>query len=567
MEDRVTASEGNLTPPPVETDLGSGPETMDNVDFTDADLVHHVKDALNKVSMGHTDKYNQLVAVMHLRAAPAPDAIALLVHIPVCPFHQIQIVSLYAWETSLKALSGAVIHIDNDRHELLLKLIFCMSLWNYGPDVMDALLELIVLLPRGIARKDQVLSRVHSALEDIADLMPLVPMKLLPIVIKRKPHYNSQEQVLSVYVENMVKVGGRCLWEIFKMELEDAAETADDESDCTESYFLQLPRELSQKSLGGNQFAESLDSLMELTFEHLEECEVSGRLIEILSGTRFATMLTDIFVYNVYLLLRMSAVAYLAIYLSCGKFLSTSLVIDTLKRWVDWCFEYCKMQNGEIDPKAHRIFYSGCQAIMYVLCFCMRSLMTIPRFRSQLLSLPIGIILSHSLCPLKVCLPSVVNEFLLQAKAARLFTPSEQFDFDNHMESELSIAFGGIEERLDMFFPFDPYLPKKSDRFIRPNFVYWSMVNPIYDYDEACSSDEEVAKAMMNDGMSRKFEDLDLDEFDSALNKMSITPNYSLRYRCGGSLRDLVRMPSRLRPSTSPESLWFYIPFPLLSIW
>ncbi|PON80116.1 RNA polymerase I specific transcription initiation factor [Parasponia andersonii] len=406
---------------------------MDNVDFTDADLVHHVKDALNKVSMGDTDKYNQLVAVMHLRATPAPDAIALLVHIPVCPFLQIQIVSLYAWETSLKALSGAVSHIDNDRHELLLKLIFCMSLWNYGPDVMDALLELIVLLaasngkvvesclemlvnnftppysftnmlnqPRGIARKDQVLSRVHSALEDIADLVPLVPMKLLPIVIKRKPHYNSQEQVssgcldflkpgivcgkwFSVYVENMLRLEGGAFGTLvrstmlsgvvdllldldgnIKMELEDAAETTDDESDRTEFVMF---------------YSCALDP---------EHCR-----------TRFATMLTDILVYNVYPLLRMSAVAYLASYLSRGKFLSTSLVINMLKRLVDWCFEYWKMQNGGTDPKALRIFYSGCQAIMYVLCFCMRSLMTIPRFRSQLLSLPIGIILSHSLCPLK----------------------------------------------------------------------------------------------------------------------------------------------------------------------
>ncbi|KAL6346126.1 hypothetical protein AAG906_025406 [Vitis piasezkii] len=63
-----------------------------------------------------------------------------------------------------------------------------MILWNYGPDVMDALLELILSLqlyspysfldllkqPRGLARKDQVLSRVHSTLEDISDLVPLL---------------------------------------------------------------------------------------------------------------------------------------------------------------------------------------------------------------------------------------------------------------------------------------------------------------------------------------------------------------------------------------------------------
>lgn len=46
--------------------------------------------------------------------------------------------------------------------------------------------------------------------------------------------------------------------------------------------FLQLPRELSRKSLGGSLIAEKLDSLMVLTFEHLESCKDSGRLVEVL---------------------------------------------------------------------------------------------------------------------------------------------------------------------------------------------------------------------------------------------------------------------------------------------
>ena len=79
------------------------------------------------------------------------------------------------------------------------------------------------------------------------------------------------------------------------------------------------------------------------------------------------------------------------------------------------------------------------------------------------------------------------------------------------------------------------------------------MVRPTYDDDEEGSSDEEAAEGfgngnedtMMNDGISRNLEDLDLDDFDSALNRMSITPKNSLKYQ----------MPSRIRPSTSPESL------------
>lgn len=64
-----------------------------------------------------------------------------------------------------------------------------------------------------------------------------------------------------------------------------------------------------------------------------------------------------------------------------------------------------------------------------------------------------------------MCLPSIVNEFLRQSKAAGLFMTLDKFDFDDYLESELSKEFGG-RERLDMFFPFDPCLLKKSDRFV-----------------------------------------------------------------------------------------------------
>lgn len=64
----------------------------------------------------------------------------------------------------------------------------------------------------------------------------------------------------------------------------------------------------------------------------------------------------------------------------------------------------------------------------------------------------------------QVCLPTIVHEFSRQAKAAHLFKTSATFPYDNILESEFSKAFGGIE-RLDMFFPFDPYLLKQSERF------------------------------------------------------------------------------------------------------
>ena len=51
------------------------------------------------------------------------------------------------------------------------------------------------------------------------------------------------------------------------------------------------------------------------------------------------------------------------------------------------------------------------------------------------------------------------------AKSSHLFNVAQNFVSDGLLESELSMTFGGLE-RLDMFFPFDPCLLKKSDRFV-----------------------------------------------------------------------------------------------------
>ncbi|KAK8629078.1 hypothetical protein V6N13_077935 [Hibiscus sabdariffa] len=602
----------------------------DNVlNFTDSELVSHVKNALTSVLSGDQNSYNQLVGVMHHSKHLAPDEVALL-------------------ETTLKALAGAVSSIDVTHHDSLLSAIFSMSMWNYGPHVADALAELIVSLaisngkyldlclrmlvsnftpppyfldklklPRGLERKGQVLCRVHAAFKKIADYVPLAPLRLLTIVLQGMPTIYHKDRAIVIYVENMLKlesgeigelVGSTMLmavvdrlieldveigWDailqddfskgIFEMELEDMDDIEEESAEPDVGEFR-----LSRKSLVGNSIAELLDNLLVLTFEHLESCEREGRLakvfetllqsfqITVLSaykskfaqfvifyacaldpencGMRFATVLVELFVqYSQPQPTRMSAVAYLASYLSRAKFLSASFICSMLKRLVDWCLEYCETHDGDVNPNAHRVFYSGCQAIMYVLCFRMKAFVNVPRLKLQLI-MPLEQVLKHKLNPLKVCLPSVVEEFLRQAKAASLFTVSETFIFDGLLESELSRAFGGLE-RLDTFFPFDPCLLKRCDSFIRPMFVFWSMVKPTYDDDDDDgSSDDELVQDLPNENEDM-MNGIDMDEFDCQLQKMSITPKSTSSHKFGGRFQEQARMPSRIRPSTSPESL------------
>ncbi|KAL6563492.1 hypothetical protein OROGR_002451 [Orobanche gracilis] len=622
-----------------------GVPDMGELNFTDSELDYHVMSALTAAVQGDCDFYNQLLAVIHHKERLVAEEVALLV-------------------TCLKAIIGAVFCININHHRSLLAAIFGMSLWNYGTDVMDALVELLISLasssadyvdlclemlvlnfmppstlashfldllkqPRGLAKKIQVLDRVHSTLKDIANVVPLSPLRLEKILSDRMPNIHTKEplQFVVMYVENMLRlqsgpmgdlVGSTILvvlvdslieldvdiaWDdilqndfnkdIFDMELEDIEGHADNvKQDCnelTKEAFIQI-------FYRGSLAAEKLDNLMVVTFEHLKSCLENGRLVQVFEillqsfqttvltaykakftqfvmfyacsldpencGEMFANALLNIFISSLFREWRMSAVAYLASYLARARFVPVSFVAAMLESLVNWCFLYCKNHDGDINPESHKVFYAGCQAIMYVLCFRMRQMVAVPRLKSQLLSMHIEAILEHPLRPLQlykhVCLPSVVEEFQRLVKANHVFFSPQSYVYFGLLESEHSRAFGGME-RLDMFFPFDPCLLRKCDRYIRPNYIYWSMVKSTYDEDdEEGTSDEDVAGNGMSiqddddDGYDE--ENYDADEFDCSLEKMSITPRHSSS-KFGGRRQRFVQMPSKIRPSTSPESL------------
>nr|GLL46411.1 RNA polymerase I-specific transcription initiation factor RRN3-like [Ipomoea trifida] len=571
-------------------------QEVENVDLSDSELVYHVRDALKSAIQGDMDNYSQLVGVINRDQHLSTEEVALLV-------------------TCLKALSGAVSCIDIVHHQSLLSSILRMSMWNYGTDVMDALMELVVSLaassgqyidlclemlvsnfmppytflqllsqPRGQARKGQVLDRVHSTLKDIADLVPLSPLRLEKIIKDRMPHIFIKEALIVMYVENMLKlessplgelVGSTMLvaivdrlvdldvdisWDailqddftkgIFDIELEDLEGPIDNGQQ--ESFDFELQRDMwIDRFFGDSVSAQKLDSLMVLIFEYFISCNDSGRLRRVFDtllqsfektvltaykskfaqncGKRFANMLIRIFESSAHLEWRMSAVAYLASYLARARFMDMPFVADCLERLVNWCYNYCKIKTGEINPnpRVHKDFYAGCQAIMYIICFRRGSIHSLFRIKSHLLRMRIEDILRHSLSPLMVCLPSIVEEFLRVAETTCLFSfPDNNAPIGSGLlESEVSMAFGG-NQRLDAFFPFDPCLLKKSDRFIRPNFIYWSMVD--------------------NGNLNV--------EIDYNLNKMSITPKNTLLQRFGGEGAGAgLRMPSRIRPC--PDSL------------
>lgn len=620
--------------------------------FTDSELDEQIRSALKAAIEGDCDYYNQLVAVMNRKERLGTEEVALLV-------------------TCLKAVTGAVRCIDITHHRSLLGAIFGISLWDYGTDVMDALVELLVHLAssrgeyfdlclemlvinfmpptsphsasyfvdllkqsRGLTKKNQVLDRVHSTLLKIARMSPVhTPRKLEKIVIDRMPNIKMMEHVfIETYVENMLRLlTGRlsefvgssmllfavvdCLrdldveidWndilkdDFHKGKSDLELETFEVPIDHIQQDYNEFDWESLIQRFSGVDVARKLDNLMVLVFEHLKTSSESGHLVQVFEtllqsfritilttykskfcqfimfyacsldpescGKKFVSMLANTFVSGLNPELRMSAVSYLASYLARAKFVDISLIATILESVVNWCYAYCKEEVGDINPKAHKVFYAGCQATMYILCFRMRQMLAIPRLKLQLLHMHIDDILGHPLKPLQVCLPSIVEEFLRLAKDNHIFSLPQIFTDHGLLESEHSRAFGGMD-RLDVFFPFDPCLLLKCDRYIRPNYVSWSMVRSTCDEEgtsdeedeeeeddiEACAEYNGIGIPIAGRARSCNEDAFDLDEFDVSLDKMSITPG-DASHKFGGSMQRFMQMPSKIRPSTSPESL------------
>ncbi|CAN6162954.1 unnamed protein product [Urochloa humidicola] len=465
--------------------------------------------------------------------------------------------------------------------------------------------------------RKEIYSQLHDSLKIISDTVPLAPRVLKDIINRSMPKLFDNKVKMVSFVECMLGLDTERLgdligtsllekvvdllteldvnitWEdilqeehskgIFEMELEDLADGDDNSGQETKVLF------------GGNVCAQKLDGLMVVVCEHLKTCAERGclkREFDILKtifrkgvlkvhkskfaqfimfyacsldpeicGLDFALFLTDIFTKKEDdAIARMSAVSYVGSYLSRARFISADTVVAILKRLVDWCIDHCERQKEKFtrtkNPVEHQIFYASCQAVMYVLCFRLRSIMDYPNLKSQLFKMNIRSILMDPLEPLKVCLPSIVNEFLRQAKAARLFNASVDLELEDRIDSDLSKAFGGVN-RLDTFFPFDPYLLKQSDRYIRPNFEFWSLVKTTYSDDEGDELGDFDAPGMNVDSLDDNVEielNSDDDDIEYTMNKMSITPRHSFHHPMAMSDDSGLSMPARIRPSVSPPS-------------
>eukprot|EP01112_Ceratiomyxa_fruticulosa_P014011 TRINITY_DN3987_c0_g1_i3.p1 TRINITY_DN3987_c0_g1~~TRINITY_DN3987_c0_g1_i3.p1 ORF type:complete len:535 (-),score=81.45 TRINITY_DN3987_c0_g1_i3:73-1677(-) len=199
---------------------------------------------------------------------------------------------------------------------------------------------------------------------------------------------------------------------------------------------------------------------------------------------------------SVHVFSRQVSVAYVGSFVARARFLSTEVVCDAMVVLMDWALNYLDTLESSAtsvlipDISVHGLFYSVCQSLYYIFCFQEKWALLDDTQESKLSSLhdskgetlreffeDIGNgfmrITESKLNPFLVCLPAVVKEFCRKATKSRLY-PCTHILIRNRTVVIPTKSSNSQENKLDSFFPFDPYLLKLSSKCIDEIYNHWN---------------------------------------------------------------------------------------------
>jgi len=249
--------------------------------------------------------------------------------------------------------------------------------------------------------------------------------------------------------------------------------------------------------------------------------ELTARFLDTCTG-----MLTDKARSSV---LRVSAAAYIASFVSRGKHVDYEIVQSCIQRLLDYLrrlrLEYMPNCRGP-DPRRYEIYYATFQTLMYIFCFRWRDLLADPEefpededediFDPRLLDWIPGLKdgfnqnIMSKLNPLKICAPAIVEEFdriahhLQFAYVHSIIENNKRIRISHFIsagpasvarETSLSYMHGEKSLQLESYFPFDPYQLPISKRWITSDYNEYRKIPGLDDDVEEViedSSDDDV---------------------------------------------------------------------------
>lgn len=184
--------------------------------------------------------------------------------------------------------------------------------------------------------------------------------------------------------------------------------------------------------------------------------------------------------------LRQAAAGYMGSFLARARFLPTAMVRICLDQLLPWLHLYIDSQDASsrtsaCDVMLHGPFYATCQAVFYTIIFRHRAIIegNMRKGLAYLQSLNLERIVMCQLNPLKVCLPAITNMFAAITRKYQLvlcYTIIERNNRSNLPVIRSSVGGDSVAANtnpLDSFFPFDPYLLKRSGKLIEPLYQVW----------------------------------------------------------------------------------------------
>ncbi|XP_022207569.1 RNA polymerase I-specific transcription initiation factor RRN3 [Nilaparvata lugens] len=181
---------------------------------------------------------------------------------------------------------------------------------------------------------------------------------------------------------------------------------------------------------------------------------------------------------NTSVVIRQSAVAYMASLLSRTTYIPLVTLKEVLSNFASWIHGYISAEDSQENcnqsKRVHCVFYSICQALFYVIAFRHRDFAQTKKDLMFLQGLNLSKIATCKLNPLRVCLPQVVSNF---ASITRTYQLAYCYSIIEHNSrnsipvverDEAGLTTQLDEVYLDMFFPFDPYLLPRSKKYIDP---------------------------------------------------------------------------------------------------
>ena len=379
----------------------------------------------------------------------------------------------------------------------------------------------------------------YSALDTIFTLVPTSPCLFIEVLESEYPYKAKSVSIHESLVRNLLQVANtyppleqeivqiitnslvKMDAEIPRKELEEISQDLDSLHDCldldpvlhkTHQYAIKVDRlapliisnikgcVFRQRQLGAVKLAKSRVRRIFPTYlsafkhsilpthgaSHVQAVILYLSSLDMELSTSFVDSLwTEITSLETVSVVRESACCYMASYIARAKFLTSQIVVDTMRTISAWLHRYIDktaVPSSCPDVIAHGTFYSLAQALFYIFVFRHKLLFDLPEGIEFVNSLTLQNIIFSKLNPLKVCLSTITEMFAGICKHYQIlfcYTLIEQ-NKRLYLPHTLSALAEANDNYLLSFFPFDPFLLPSISLCVNSLLFSWTEVEPDY---------------------------------------------------------------------------------------